>query len=136
MRATACLGTGTFVRLSNIKLRASAFPDPKLSRWVVQVALPLAAVANWPTSPPRRPFNFGKLRPAPKASGCYPRFGTRRPIPTCGVATPAQIDAARKHFAYAMFASFCALLLGAGAAYAAGMATTGQAVKEAARPVT
>jgi hypothetical protein len=35
-----------------------------------------------------------------------------------------------------MFASFCALLLGAGAAYAAGMATTGQAIKEAARPVT
>jgi hypothetical protein len=50
--------------------------------------------------------------------------------------TQVQIDEARKHFAYAMFASFCALLLGAGAAYAAGMATTGQAIKEAARPVT
>jgi len=34
----------------------------------------------------------------------------------------AQIDEARKHVAYVMFASFCALLLGAGAAYAAGMA--------------
>jgi hypothetical protein len=50
--------------------------------------------------------------------------------------TQAQIQEARKHFAYVMFASFCALLLGAGAAYAAGMATTGQAIKEAARPVT
>jgi hypothetical protein len=33
----------------------------------------------------------------------------------------AQLEEARKHFAYVMFASFCALLLGAGAAYAAGM---------------
>jgi hypothetical protein len=48
----------------------------------------------------------------------------------------AQIEEARKHFAYVMFASFCALLLGAGAAYAAGMATTSSAIKEAARPVT
>jgi len=50
--------------------------------------------------------------------------------------TQAQIDEARKHFAYVMFASFCGLLLGAGAAYAAGMATTSQAIKVAARPVT
>jgi hypothetical protein len=35
-----------------------------------------------------------------------------------------------------MFASFCALLLGAGAAYAAGISTTSAAIKEAARPVT
>jgi hypothetical protein len=48
----------------------------------------------------------------------------------------AQMDEARKHLAYVMFASFCALLLGAGLAYAAGMATTSAAVKEAARPVT
>jgi hypothetical protein len=44
---------------------------------------------------------------------------------TARSATQAQIDEARKHFAYAMFASFCALLLGAGAAYAAGIATSG-----------
>ena len=41
-----------------------------------------------------------------------------------------------EHFAYAMLASFFALLLGAGAAYAAGMATTARAVEDAARPVT
>jgi hypothetical protein len=35
-----------------------------------------------------------------------------------------------------MLASFYALLLGAGAAYAAGMATTSQAIKESARPIT
>jgi hypothetical protein len=50
--------------------------------------------------------------------------------------TQPQLEEARKHFAYVMFASFCALLLGAGAAYAAGMATTSQVIKEAARPVT
>jgi hypothetical protein len=46
------------------------------------------------------------------------------------------MEDARKHLAYAMLASFCALLLGAGAAYAAGMATTARAVEDAARPVT
>jgi hypothetical protein len=47
-----------------------------------------------------------------------------------------QMEEARKHFAYVMFASFSALLLGAGAAYAAEISTTSAAVKEAARPVT
>jgi hypothetical protein len=48
----------------------------------------------------------------------------------------AQIEEAKKHFAYVMLASFFALLLGAGAAYAAGMFTTGQLVREAAEPIT
>jgi hypothetical protein len=46
------------------------------------------------------------------------------------------MEEARKHLAYAMLASFFALLLGAGAAYAAGMATTARAVEDATRPVT
>lgn len=50
--------------------------------------------------------------------------------------TRAQIDEAKKHFAYVMLASFFALLLGAGAAYAAGMFSTGQLVREAAEPIT
>jgi len=50
--------------------------------------------------------------------------------------TQAQIDEAKKHFAYVMLASFFALLCGAGAAYAAGMHTTGQLVREAAEPIT
>jgi hypothetical protein len=41
-------------------------------------------------------------------------------------ATPAEIEAARRHFAYTMLASFAALLLGGFAAYGAGMATTPQ----------
>jgi hypothetical protein len=55
---------------------------------------------------------------------------------TARPATQAQMEEARRHFAYVMFASFCALLLGAGAAYAAGISTTSAAIKEAARPVT
>jgi hypothetical protein len=61
---------------------------------------------------------------------------TRETVGSTAKPTQAQIDEARKHFAYVMFASFCALLLGAGAAYAAGMATTGAAIKQAAKPVT
>jgi hypothetical protein len=51
-------------------------------------------------------------------------------------ATQAQMEEARKHLAYAMLSSFFALLLGAVAAYAAGMATTARTVENAARPVT
>jgi hypothetical protein len=50
--------------------------------------------------------------------------------------TQAQVEEAKKHFAYVMLASFFALLLGAGASYAAGMFTTGQLVREAAEPIT
>jgi hypothetical protein len=46
------------------------------------------------------------------------------------------MEEARKHLAYAMLSSFFALLLGAVAAYAAGMATTARTVENAARPVT
>jgi hypothetical protein len=50
--------------------------------------------------------------------------------------TQPQLDEARRQAAYAMLAGFFALLLGAGAAYAAGIATTGQAVRDAAEPIT
>jgi hypothetical protein len=50
--------------------------------------------------------------------------------------SPAQIEEAKKHFAYVMLASFFALLCGAGAAYASGMYITGQLVREAAEPIT
>jgi hypothetical protein len=50
--------------------------------------------------------------------------------------TPAQVDAARKHFAYVMLASFFALLLGVGASYAAGRFMTGEMVRDAAEPIT
>ena len=57
--------------------------------------------------------------------------GAARSAPSQG-----QIEDAKKHFAYVMLASFFALLLGAGASYAAGMFTTGQLVREAAEPIT
>jgi hypothetical protein len=50
--------------------------------------------------------------------------------------TQAQVEEARKHFGFVMLASFFAFLLGAGAAYAAGMFTTGRMVREAAEPIT
>jgi hypothetical protein len=65
-----------------------------------------------------------------------PAAPARETVGSTRPATQAQLEEARKHFAYAMLASFFALLLGAGAAYAAGTATTGQALREAARPVT
>jgi hypothetical protein len=52
----------------------------------------------------------------------------RAPRTTTGQAvarpTQAEVEEARKHFAYVMLASFAALLLGGFAAYGAGMATT------------
>jgi hypothetical protein len=50
--------------------------------------------------------------------------------------TPAQVEEARRHFAYAMLASFAALLLGGLAAYGAGMATTPRVVREVSETVT
>jgi hypothetical protein len=50
--------------------------------------------------------------------------------------TQAQIEEARRHFAYAMLASFCALLLGGLAAYSAGMAVTARTARRAAQAVT
>ena len=51
-------------------------------------------------------------------------------------ATPAEIEAARKHFAYTMLASFAALLLGGFAAYAAGMAVTPGVARRVTETVT
>jgi hypothetical protein len=49
---------------------------------------------------------------------------------------PAQVEEARRHFAYVMLASFCALILGAFAAYGAGMATTPRVSRQVADAVT
>ena len=60
----------------------------------------------------------------------------RETVGSTAPATQAQLEQARKHFAYAMLASFFALLLGAGAAYAAGISTNARVVEQAARPMT
>lgn len=44
-------------------------------------------------------------------------------------ATQAQVEEARRHFSYVMLASFFALLVGASAAYAAGLAVTPRAAR-------
>ncbi|WGD54134.1 hypothetical protein QA641_09675 [Bradyrhizobium sp. CB1650] len=109
-----------------------------MAAWAVATVVVVGAAAMLPASATSIASNL--VGPSYSASTRVAYFSNNTGRETVGAttrtATPAQIDAARKHFAYAMFASFCALLLGAGAAYAAGMATTGQAVKEAARPVT
>ena len=50
--------------------------------------------------------------------------------------SPAQVEEARKHFAYVMLASFAALLCGGFAAYAAGMAVTPRVSQKVAETVT
>jgi hypothetical protein len=109
-----------------------------LAAWSVATVVVVAAAAMMPASSSSIASNL--VGPSYAASARVAYFSNNTGRETVGStakpATQAQIDEARKHFAYAMFASFCALLLGAGAAYAAGMATTSQTVKEAARPMT
>jgi hypothetical protein len=50
--------------------------------------------------------------------------------------TPAQVEEARRHFAYVMLASFCALLLGGLAAYGAGMTVTPRVSRQVAETMT
>jgi hypothetical protein len=50
--------------------------------------------------------------------------------------TQAQVEEARRHFAYTMLASFFALLLGAGAAYAAGISVDARTARRVSDSVT
>ena len=110
-----------------------------LASWSVATVVVVAAAAMMPASATSIASNLvgpsyaasARIAYLSGAPGRETVGATNRSAPS-----QAQLDEARKHFAYVMFASFCALLLGAGAAYAAGMATTSSAVKEAARPVT
>jgi hypothetical protein len=110
-----------------------------LAAWSVATVVVVAASAMLPASATSIASNLvGPSYAASARIASLSASPAQRETVGATVRTPtqAQIDEARKHFAYVMFASFCALLLGAGAAYAAGMATTSQAVKEAARPLT
>lgn len=67
----------------------------------------------------------------------------RAPAATTGQAsasvqrpTQAQIEEARRHFAYAMLASFCALILGAFAAYGAAITMTPRLSRQASDAIT
>jgi hypothetical protein len=108
-----------------------------LAAWSVATVVVVAASALIPASATGVASNL--VGPSYSASARIAALSptpTRETVGSTARPTQAQIDEARKHFAYVMFASFCALLLGAGAAYAAGMATTGAAIKQAAKPVT
>ncbi|XIA62205.1 hypothetical protein ACFIOY_21455 [Bradyrhizobium sp. TZ2] len=110
-----------------------------LGAWTVATVVVVAASAMIPASATSVASNL--IGPSYTASARVAALsGTPSRGETVGStarrATQAQMEEARRHFAYVMFASFCALLLGAGAAYAAGISTTSAAIKEAARPVT
>ncbi|MBH5369970.1 hypothetical protein [Bradyrhizobium glycinis] len=109
-----------------------------LAAWAVATVVVVAAAAMMPAAATSIASNL--VGPSYTASARIAYWTNNTGRDTVGAtarpATPAQLDEARKHFSYVMFASFCSLLLGAGAAYAAGMATTAQAVKETAKPLT
>ena len=109
-----------------------------LAAWSVATVVVVTASALLPASATSIASNLVGPSYAASARIAYLSGVSSRETVGAAARSPAQaqIEEARKHFAYAMFASFCALLLGAGAAYAAGMATTSQVIKEAARPVT
>ncbi|SFM69421.1 hypothetical protein SAMN05216573_103526 [Bradyrhizobium sp. Rc3b] len=109
-----------------------------LGAWAVATVIVVAAAAMIPGSAASIAGNLaGPSYAANARIAYYSNSPTRETVgSTSRPVTQAQMEEARKHLAYAMLASFCALLLGAGAAYAAGMATTARAVEDAARPVT
>jgi hypothetical protein len=128
-------GIGHHRRLHRRRGRGSQFAGSEglgrvghaLGAWAVATVVVVAAAALMPASATSVASNL--VGPTYAASA---RVAALSNVPgretlgsTARSATQAQIDEARKHFAYAMFASFCALLLGAGAAYAAGIATSG-----------
>ena len=109
-----------------------------LGAWAVATVVVVAAAAIVPASAGSVAGNLaGPTYAANARVAYYANNPVRETVgSTSRPATQAQLEEARKHFAYAMLASFFALLLGAGAAYAAGMATTARAIEGAARPVT
>jgi hypothetical protein len=111
-----------------------------LGAWAVATVVVVAAAAMVPASAGNIAGNLaGPSYVANARVAYYSNNPVRETVGSTSrpaTATQAQLEEARKHFAYAMLASFFALLLGAGAAYAAGMATTARAIEGAARPVT
>ena len=110
-----------------------------LATWAVATVIVVAAAAMVPLSAGSIAGNMAGPAYAASARVAYYTNNPANPRETVGStrpATQAQLEDARKHFAYAMLASFFALLLGAGAAYAAGMSTDARVVQEAARPMT
>lgn len=108
-----------------------------LAAWAVATVVVVGATAMVPATTGSVVANVAGPSYAANARVAYYSINpARETVGTTRPATQAQLEEARRHFAYAMLASFFALLLGAGAAYAAGMATTARTVEEAARPVT
>jgi hypothetical protein len=105
-----------------------------LGAWAVATVVVVAAAAIIPASAGSVAGNLpGPTYAANARVAYYANNPVRETVgSTSRPATQAQLEEARKHFAYAMLAGFFALLLGAGAAYAAGMVTIARAIEGAA----
>jgi hypothetical protein len=111
-----------------------------LASWAVATVVVVAATAMVPATAGSvagtvaGPYYAANTRVAYYTNN--PANPARETVGSTRPATQAQLEEARKHLAYAMLASFFAILLGAGAAYAAGISTDARTVSEAARPMT
>jgi hypothetical protein len=126
-------------------LAAANSPDPSdagrvghaLAAWAVAIVVVVGASALTAGSAASVASNLA----GPSYSAVTRLDNLRTPVrETTGQAAPrptqAQVEEARRHFAYVMLASFAALLLGGFAAYGAGMATTPRVVKQVTETVT
>jgi hypothetical protein len=110
-----------------------------MAAWAVATVVVVGAAALMPLSAGSIAGNMAGPAYAATARVAYYTnnpTNARETVGSTRPATQAQLDEARKHLAYAMLASFFSLLLGAGAAYAAGISTDAQVVRESARPMT
>ena len=107
-----------------------------LGAWAVSTVVVVAAAAIVPASAGSIAGNLAGPSYAANARVAYYVNKPAREAVGSTSRPAAQMEEARKHLAYTMLASFFAHLFGAGAAYAAGMATTARAVEDPQDPVT
>lgn len=111
-----------------------------LAAWAVATVIVVGATAMIPAFAGNIAANLaGPSFAANSRVAYYSSNQANRSRETVGSTSPqtqGQLEEARKHFAYATLASFFALLLAGGAAYAAGISTNARTIREAARPVT
>lgn len=99
-----------------------------LAAWCVAIVLVVGASALTAGSA----ANIASNLAGPSYAASSRLDSMTRPARQAGTPAPtqAQIEEARRHFAYAMLASFVALLLGAGAAYAGALSVTPQTARK------
>ena len=110
-----------------------------LAAWAVATVIVVGATAMIPASAGNIAANLAGPSFAANARVAYYANNQAHQGQTVGAAgapSQGQLEQARKHFAYAMLASFFAFLLGGGAAYTAGISTNARTITDASRPMT